>query len=79
VGASLAFALIIVRREQHEKPALDLRGIFAHHNRVEQKIFTIIDEWCCGYVKGISLDAKGWEPLRKAQPEWLEPIELYGT
>jgi uncharacterized protein len=52
--------------------------LFSEH-RVEQKIFTIIDEWCCGYVKGMSIDAKGWEPLREAHPEWLEPIELYGT
>jgi uncharacterized protein len=52
--------------------------LFSEH-RVEQKTFTIIDEWCCGYVKGMSLDAKGWEPLREAHPEWLEPIELYGT
>ena len=52
--------------------------LFSEH-RVDQKIFTIIDEWCCGYVKGISIDAKGWEPLREAHPEWLEPIELYGT
>jgi hypothetical protein len=47
--------------------------------RVGQKVATIIDEWCSGYVKGISLDAKGWQPLREAHPEWLEPIELYGT
>jgi uncharacterized protein len=52
--------------------------LFSEH-RVDQKVYTIIDEWCCGYVKGISLDAKGWKPLREAHPEWLEPIELYGT
>ena len=46
---------------------------------MDQKVVTIIDEWCCGDVKGISIDAKGWEPLREAHPEWLEPIELYGT
>src|SRR5712672_289124 len=29
---------------------------------------SIVDEWCCGYVKGIALDPPGWRPLVKAQP-----------
>ena len=48
-------------------------------NHADDKVVTIVDEWCCGYVKGMSLDEKGWELLREAHPEWLEPIELYGT
>jgi uncharacterized protein len=40
---------------------------------------SIVDEWCCGYVKGIALDPLGWRPLVKAQPGWFEVIHLYGT
>jgi uncharacterized protein len=67
-----AVALSLSAESGHYEP------LFSEH-RVGQKVYTIIDEWCCGYVKGISLDAKGWQPLREAHPEWLEPIELYGT
>ena len=38
-----------------------------------------IDEWCCGYVKGIALDPVGWQPLIDARPDWFEVIHLYGT
>jgi hypothetical protein len=27
----------------------------------------------------MAIDAKGWKPLGEARPEWLDPIELYGT
>ena len=39
----------------------------------------IVDEWCCGYVKGIALDPEGWQPLIDARPDWFEVIHLYGT
>ena len=65
-------ALMLSRGSEHYEPLF-----YEHH--INQRAVTIIDEWCCGYVKGIAIDAKGWEPLREAHPEWLEPIELYGT
>src|SRR6266436_4625973 len=40
---------------------------------------SIVDEWCCGYVKGIALDPSGWHPLFEAHPDWFEAIHLYGT
>src|ERR1700681_3754489 len=40
---------------------------------------SIVDEWCCGYVKGIALDPSGWQPLVEAHPDWFEVIHLYGT
>jgi uncharacterized protein len=40
---------------------------------------SIVDEWCCGYVKGIALDPSGWQPLFEAHPDWFEAIHLYGT
>ena len=40
---------------------------------------SIVDEWCCGYMKGIALDPVGWQPLIAARPCWFEVIHLYGT
>jgi hypothetical protein len=39
----------------------------------------IIDEWCCGYIKGIALDPEAWQPLIKGRPDWFEVMQLYGT
>lgn len=30
-------------------------------------------------MQGTSTDTKEWGPLREAYPEWLAPIERYGT
>jgi uncharacterized protein len=46
---------------------------------VNGRTVSIVDEWCCGYVKGIALDPPGWQPLIEAQPDWFEVIHLYGT
>jgi hypothetical protein len=35
----------------------------------------IVDEWRCGYVKGIALDAEAWQPLIEARPDWFEVIQ----
>lgn len=40
---------------------------------------TIIDDWCYGFLKGVALDAAGWQPLLEAHPEWFATIRLYGT
>jgi uncharacterized protein len=39
----------------------------------------IIDEWCCGYMKGVMLDYAGWLPLLTAADKPLHSIWLYGT
>lgn len=39
----------------------------------------VIDEWCMGYMKGVSLDLPGWLPITVAHPEWLSTVVLYGT
>jgi uncharacterized protein len=46
---------------------------------VKGRIVSIVDEWCCGYMKGIALDPVGWQPLIEAQSDWFEVIHLYGT
>ena len=39
----------------------------------------IIDEWCTGFMTGVALDAKNWQPLITAQPELFLVLKLYGT
>lgn len=39
----------------------------------------IVDEWCEGFIRGVALDPKGWSPLKRAHPEWLRPMQLFGT
>jgi len=46
---------------------------------VKGQIVSVVDEWCCGYVKGMALDPLGWQSLIEARPDWFEIIHLYGT
>jgi uncharacterized protein len=39
----------------------------------------ILDEWCMGFVKGMSLDEEGWADVAVTNPQWLSTILLYGT
>lgn len=39
----------------------------------------VIDEWCFGFMKGISLTPEAWKPLLDTHPEWFETLSLYGT
>ena len=39
----------------------------------------ILDEWCCGFMKGVDLDATGWLPVTIGRPHWMSTILLYGT
>ena len=39
----------------------------------------IIDEWCCGFMKGVHLDSEGWLPILAGKPALLSTILLYGT
>lgn len=48
-------------------------------HRLKRRVIPIIDEWCMGYHKGMSLDLEGWMPLLVGQPALLSPILLHGT
>lgn len=39
----------------------------------------IVEEWCMGYLRGVSLRAEEWEPLWREEPEALTTIALFGT
>ena len=45
----------------------------------EGRRIQIVDEWCVGFLKGVRLDAAGWKPIKKARPDLLKPIELFGS
>ncbi len=56
----------------------DYEPLFYERETAEGTV-SIVDEWCWGYVKGMSLDPSGWQPLLDAQPGWFEVIHLFGT
>ena len=72
IGHANVLAFTLIHGPQHYEP------LFYSH-RIEGNSAPIIDEWCCGYVKGIALDPEGWQPLIGARPDWFEVIHLYGT
>jgi uncharacterized protein len=72
IGHANVLAFTLTHGPQHYEPLF-----YAH--KIEGNSVPIIDEWCCGYVKGIALDPEGWQPLIDARPDWFEVIHLYGT
>ena len=46
---------------------------------VEGKTHNIVDEWCCGYMRGIALDADAWIAAEPDISALLGPIRLWGT
>ena len=72
IGHANVLAFTLTHGPQHYEP------LFYSH-KIEGNSVPIIDEWCCGYVKGIALDPEGWQPLIDARPDWFEVIHLYGT
>jgi len=72
IGHADVLAFTLTHGPQHYEPRF-----YAH--KIEGNSVPIIDEWCCGYVKGIALDPVGWQPLIDARPDWFEVIHLYGT
>src|SRR5216684_7195384 len=60
-------ALMLSRGSEHYEP------LFYEH-RINQRTVTIIDEWCCGYVKGIAIDAMGFLLMRRPPRATLFPF-----
>lgn len=48
-------------------------------NQFEGDKIPVLDEWCCGFMKGMELDSRGWLPVTAGHPDWLSTILLYGT
>ena len=47
-------------------------------NQNTEKPIQILDEWCMGYMMGISLDIAGWRPLMPEMQCWPQRIIFAG-
>jgi uncharacterized protein len=72
IGHANVLAFTLVHGPQYWEPRF-------YSHQIGGDAVPIVDEWCCGYVKGIALDAEAWQPLMEARPDWFEVIQLYGT
>lgn len=45
----------------------------------EDESGVVIEDWCMGYIAGMQLDSKSWDPLPEELRDLLEPVFLYGT
>jgi uncharacterized protein len=72
IGHANVLAFTLMHGPQHYEPRF-------YSHKIEGNRVPVVDEWCCGYVKGIALDPMGWQPLIAARPDWFEVIHLYGT
>ena len=46
---------------------------------VEGKTYTIVDEWCGGFLQGVALAGDAWQPLLDEKPGILRPFQLFAT
>jgi uncharacterized protein len=60
---------------------VDLYDPLIFQREVEGKTVSIIDEWCTGFMRGVQMDAKAWDPLFQSEEDaaLLTPMILYGT
>ena len=48
-------------------------------HEVEGKTYTIVDEWCSGFLRGIALAGDAWQPLLDEKRDILRPFQLFAT
>jgi uncharacterized protein len=48
-------------------------------HEVEGKTYTIVDEWCSGFLQGTALAGDAWQPLLDEKPGILRPFQLFAT
>ena len=65
-------AIAVMLMEQPE----DFEPIFLERNH-EGKTYTIVDEWCEGYMRGVALAAGQWELDKEEMGELLAPIMAF--
>lgn len=46
---------------------------------VDGRRIEIVDEWCCGFLKGVRLSASAWKPLKQRRAELLKPFNMFAT
>ncbi len=50
-----------------------------YQRTVEGKTYTIVDEWCDGFLQGVRLAQEAWQPMLNSDPDMLRPVELFAT
>jgi hypothetical protein len=45
----------------------------------EGEVYTIVDEWCSGFLEGIALAGEAWRPLLDEKPGILRPFQFFAT
>ena len=48
-------------------------------HEVEGKAYTVVDEWCSGFLQGVALAGDAWQPMLDEKPGILRPFELFAT
>lgn len=48
-----------------------------NEREVDGQLYTVVDEWCGGYMRGVSLCAKAWDEGGDEVFEMLQPILLF--
>lgn len=46
---------------------------------MEGKTYTIVDEWCSGFLQGIAIAGDAWQRLVVEKPSILWPFQLFAT
>lgn len=54
----------------------DFEPVF-QEREVEGKIYTIVDEWCEGYLRGVALAADAWNAGGQQMTDLLDPIRAF--
>jgi uncharacterized protein len=49
------------------------------NNTVEDEVFVVVDEWCSGYLRGLSLTAEQWREGGERMENLLQPLFAFGT
>ena len=75
-GVALARRRSFARLSEWDEGFLSLIHIFPQYYEPlflerdhKGRTVSIVDEWCCGYVKGIALDPSGWKPFIEEHPD----------
>lgn len=57
-------------------PGFEFEPIF-NENEVDGQRYTVVDEWCIGYMKGVALRAEAWDEGGDELFDMLQPILLF--
>lgn len=78
--AEHAFGLILRHMNELASTLHDVPGQFEplfNERVVEGRTYTIVDEWCHGYLRGVGLCENQWRPLLDEQPEMLDSLTIF--